>query len=53
MLGEGHIRWFSMKSRVDRILEQYDVLTHCSTSAVFKDSTYTNDSILNFEDYEF
>ena len=46
ILQGGQTGWLSMKSCVDRIIEQYDVLTNYFTSAVFEDPTHTNDNIL-------
>ena len=46
ILQASQTRWLSMKQCVDRIIEQYDVLTHYFTGVVFEDPTHTNDMIL-------
>ena len=46
ILQASQTRWLSMKQCVDRIIEQYDVLTHYFINVVFQDPTHTNDMIL-------
>lgn len=46
ILKAGHTRWLSMKTCVDRILEQYEPLKLYFTQVSLEDPTHTNESIM-------